>query len=69
MGPLTTGHILLLVLNIETMLQMHVLVQEMQVCCVQQMGTHTRVCVGVQRAPAGTEMQQDSGPPPTELPL
>lgn len=49
------------------MLQMHVPVQDMRVCCVQQMGTHMRVCVEARRTPTGTEMQQDTGPPPTEL--
>lgn len=35
---------------------MHVPVQDMRVCCVQQMGTHMHMCVEVQRTPTGTEM-------------
>lgn len=36
---------------------MHVPVQDMRVCCVQQMGTHMRMCVEAQRIPTGTDVQ------------
>lgn len=37
---------------------MHVPVRDMQVCCVQQMGTHMRVCVEARHIPTGTKMNR-----------